>query len=129
VTLSSEATLPPTLVNGAKRFREVKLPDTTPITQASSPTGKSTLYSSALPHRSTPLQVIQTHKMQQALVNFSKYKQLKRFNDSLVRIQQKMIRDMKDQQQRARLESKATEYNDGDATSSNQNEREMKVMS
>ena len=26
------------------------------------------------------------HKMQMSLMNFSKYKQLKRFNDSLVRI-------------------------------------------
>lgn len=53
----------------------------------------------------------------QALVNFSKYKQLKRFNDSLMRIQQEMVQAIKQDRMggEGRI-SKATEYDEKEST-------------
>lgn len=90
----------------ANRFKEIKLPQAAHVGHP--------LLRKALPARENPMQLTQTQKMQAMVVNFSKYKQLKRFNDSLMRIQQEMVTALK-QDKLATKEgraSQATEYED-----------------
>jgi hypothetical protein len=84
-TIKSDATTSGTgkTPNPIQSFREMKLPD--------APKTEMLPAKQGLPMRDSPSKVLASQKL---MMNFTKYKQLKRFNDSLVRIQQKIVHDL-----------------------------------